>query len=87
MDRVQLLLERDRTELSLLDFGGNGPPVLLLHGLAGHAAEWRETASWMADGHHVLALDERGHGHSTRVPEDVSPQAHNGVRLKKRRRV
>jgi hypothetical protein len=27
------------------DHGGAGPPVMLLHGLAGYAREWDETAS------------------------------------------
>jgi hypothetical protein len=31
--------ERDRTHLSYWDFGGSGPPMLLLHGLAGYAGE------------------------------------------------
>lgn len=62
--------------LSVLDFGGDGPPVLLLHGLAGHAGEWTKTAAWLTADHHVLALDARGHGFSTRRPGDVSPDAH-----------
>jgi pimeloyl-ACP methyl ester carboxylesterase len=68
-------LQRGPVELSCLDFGGAGPPVLLLHGLAGHAGEWGETAGWLAREHRVLALEERGHGHSTTDPGDVSPQA------------
>jgi pimeloyl-ACP methyl ester carboxylesterase len=72
---VRRLLHGDGVELSCLDFGGAGPPVLLLHGLAGHAGEWREMASWLTRGHRVFALDERGHGHSTRAPGDVSPEA------------
>ena len=61
--------------LSVLDFGGDGQPVLLLHGLAGHAGEWTQTADWLTGDHHVLALDARGHGYSTRRPGDVSPDA------------
>jgi pimeloyl-ACP methyl ester carboxylesterase len=67
---------RDGVELACTDFGGSGPPVLLLHGLAGHAGEWSETAAWLAREHRVFALDERGHGHSTRLPPDVSPESH-----------
>jgi pimeloyl-ACP methyl ester carboxylesterase len=63
-------------ELACVDFGGSGPPVILLHGLAGHAGEWSETASWLTESHRVLALDQRGHGHSTRAPSDVSREAH-----------
>ncbi len=63
-------------QLACLDFGGAGPPAMLLHGLAGHAGEWRETASWLRESHRVLALDLRGHGHSTTRPGDLSPEAH-----------
>ena len=59
----------------MTDFGGRGRPVLFLHGLAGHAEEWTETAKWLSDSHHVFALDLRGHGRSDRVPDDVSLRA------------
>lgn len=49
---------------------------MLLHGLAGHAMEWSQTASWLTARHHVLALDLRGHGRSERHPSDVSREAH-----------
>jgi pimeloyl-ACP methyl ester carboxylesterase len=62
--------------LACRDFGGDGSPVLLLHGLAGHAEEWADTARWLAEDHRVLALDARGHGRSARAPRDVSPEAH-----------
>jgi len=58
------------------DFGGTGPPALLLHGLAGHAGEWADTAKWLSECCRVLALDQRGHGRSERVPRDVSRSAH-----------
>lgn len=70
-----LALERDGVRLACLDFGGQGPPALLLHGLAGHAGEWSETASWLTRSHHVLALDQRGHGRSERKPAEVFPAA------------
>ncbi len=41
-------LDRDGVELAGLDFAGEGTPVLLLHGLAGYAGEWRMTADWLA---------------------------------------
>ena len=68
-------LVRDGVRLSVRDFGGDGQPVLLLHGLAGHAEEWAETASWLTIDHRVVALDARGHGRSERVPADVSRAA------------
>lgn len=69
-------LERDGVRLACRDFGGDGPSVLLLHGLAGHAGEWTETAGWLTQRCRVLAFDARGHGRSERVPPDVSRAAH-----------
>ncbi|MER7516993.1 alpha/beta hydrolase [Streptomyces sp. NPDC126499] len=63
--------------LSLRDWGGDGRPLLLLHGLAGHAGEWDGVARRLrADGHRVVALDQRGHGASERYPRDVSRAAY-----------
>jgi pimeloyl-ACP methyl ester carboxylesterase len=72
----ELLLERDGVRLAGLDFGGDGPSVLLLHGLAGHAGEWTDTAQWLTGRCRVVALDARGHGGSERFPADVSRAAH-----------
>lgn len=68
-------LRRDETLLSLVDYGGSGSPILLLHGLAGHGEEWAETAAWLRDGYRVVAMDMRGHGYSERRPADVSVHA------------
>jgi len=64
--------KRDGVSLAWRDFGGDGLPVLLLHGLAGQAEEWTQTASWLTARAHVVAPDARGHGRSERQPEDVS---------------
>src|SRR5262245_24070572 len=46
-----------------LDWGTAGrPPLLLLHGGAQTAHSWDEVAPDFARDHHVLALDQRGHG-------------------------
>lgn len=50
--------------------------MLLLHGLAGHAGEWAETARWLTERYRVVAVDARGHGHSERIPREVSRAAH-----------
>jgi pimeloyl-ACP methyl ester carboxylesterase len=68
-------LTRAGTDLALWDFGGDGPSALLVHGLAGHAEEWSETAGWLRESRHVFALDLRGHGRSDTRPADVSPTA------------
>ena len=71
-----MLLVRDGVRLAGLDFGGDGPLALLLHGLVGHAGEWVDTAGWLTGRCRVVALDARGHGGSERSPADVSRAAH-----------
>jgi pimeloyl-ACP methyl ester carboxylesterase len=68
-------LRRETVRLACLDFGGTGDAVLLLHGLAGHAGEWRAMARLLTRAHRVLALDQRGHGRSATRPADVSREA------------
>ena len=75
MDRWSFV-ERDETVLACRNFGGVGPDALLLHGLAGHAGEWTETAHWLTARRRVLGSDARGHGRSDRIPTDVSRDAH-----------
>jgi pimeloyl-ACP methyl ester carboxylesterase len=65
-------MHRDGVRLAYREFGGEGPSLLLLHGLAGHAEEWAQTASWLTARCRVVALDARGHGRSERLPGDVS---------------
>jgi len=62
--------------LEALAFGGEGPGVLLLHGLAGTATEWDGTATWLRETHHVVGLDQRGHGRSERRPRELTPAAY-----------
>jgi pimeloyl-ACP methyl ester carboxylesterase len=55
----------------------HGPlPVVLLHGLAGWHGEWDGTACSLASRRRVVALDQRGHGASSRRPGDTSREAH-----------
>jgi pimeloyl-ACP methyl ester carboxylesterase len=75
---VELRLEHGEASLCALDFGGRGPPAVLLHGLAGYGGEWADTASWLREHHRVVALDQRGHGASARVPTTVAPGAFVG---------
>lgn len=46
------------------DWGGDLPPLVLLHGFTGHARTWDRFAAAMRDRYRVLALDQRGHGES-----------------------
>ncbi|MGC1341283.1 MAG: alpha/beta fold hydrolase, partial [Candidatus Binataceae bacterium] len=51
--------------LNCLDYGGEGkPPILFLHGGSAHAHWWDFVAPAFIADFHVLALDQRGHGHS-----------------------
>jgi pimeloyl-ACP methyl ester carboxylesterase len=48
-----------------LEWGApSSPPMVLLHGLTGHAHTWDHMAPQLAERYHVLALDQRGHGDS-----------------------
>ncbi|MFJ8015233.1 alpha/beta fold hydrolase [Streptomyces sp. NPDC096339] len=67
---------RDGVRLSCRDWGGDGPAVLLLHGLAGHAGEWDAVARHLSPRYRVVAVDQRGHGASERRPRDVSRAAY-----------
>ncbi|WP_231950483.1 alpha/beta fold hydrolase [Allokutzneria albata] len=48
----------------VVDFGGSGQPILLLHGLMGRARTWWPVAQWLKRYGRVHGLDQRGHGHS-----------------------
>ena len=48
--------------------GGEGSPLVLLHGLGGAASNWVELAPALARDHRVLALDLPGHGGSSPLP-------------------
>lgn len=62
----------------MTDRGGDGPPVILLHGLAGSSRELLPTADALTDRFHVLLIDQRGHGRSLRRPADLSREAFVG---------
>ncbi|NLV81141.1 MAG: alpha/beta hydrolase [Rhodococcus sp.] len=46
----------------LHDEGGNGRPILLLHGLMGSARTWRRQVPWLREHGHVYTFDAAGHG-------------------------
>ncbi len=50
----------------MVEFGGEGPGILLLHGLMGRATTWWRTAQWLRRYGRVVALDARAHGRATR---------------------
>jgi pimeloyl-ACP methyl ester carboxylesterase len=66
---------REGIRLWCAEYGGPGPSVILLHGLAGYAEEWAETAAWLSGSFRVVAIEQRGHGRSEQSPADVSSKA------------
>ncbi len=56
------------TELAWFEWGSPGDPVVLMvHATGLHARCWASTAAHL-DGYHVVALDQRGHGESSKRP-------------------
>jgi len=54
----------DGRRLSVLDWGGDKPPLLLLHGVGGNAWMWGGLAETLRQHRRPLALDFRGYGDS-----------------------
>ncbi len=52
--------------------GGDGPPLLLVHGLAGAAGNWVDLAPRLASRHRVLIPDLPGHGASGDGPPSAT---------------
>ncbi len=50
--------------IHLADWKGEGLPILLLHGMAGHTHWWDSAAPILARRHRTIAMDFRGHGDS-----------------------
>jgi 3-oxoadipate enol-lactonase len=48
--------------------GGEGPPLVLVHGLGGAASNWTELVPLLARRHRLLVPDLPGHGGSTALP-------------------
>ena len=54
----------DGVYLAVVEFGGSGTPILLLHGLMGRATTWWPVAQWLRRYGRVVGVDARGHGRS-----------------------
>jgi pimeloyl-ACP methyl ester carboxylesterase len=56
-----------------IDEGGEGPVIVLMHGLAGCKELWRETLEPLRrSGYRAIAFDHRGHGESPDIPSPWS---------------
>ena len=66
-----------------LDWGGDGEPLLALHGLASSGHWYRRVAPFLSDRYRIIAPDQRGHGATTQAPGgyDWQTLAEDAVRL------
>jgi pimeloyl-ACP methyl ester carboxylesterase len=61
--------------------GGEGPVLVLVHGIASTSGAWREVLPWLAQRFTVLAPDLLGHGESAKPRGDYSLGAYaSGIR-------
>src|SRR5436190_2467601 len=78
IERVEVSLHGHRVNFNI---AGQGTPVVLIHGVAGRAAQWDETVQLLAEHHTVVAPDLLGHGDSAKPRGDYSLGAHaSGIR-------
>jgi pimeloyl-ACP methyl ester carboxylesterase len=56
----------DSIEISYLQWGDRGIPLLLLHGMADHGLVWSSLGDYLGTDYQVIAPDLRGHGESSK---------------------
>ncbi|MFC7441741.1 alpha/beta fold hydrolase [Laceyella putida] len=61
-----MMIKVNGIQLHVVDYGGQGEPVVLIHGLTANARYWDAVAERMRDKYHVIALDIRGRGDSAK---------------------
>ncbi|HET6576983.1 MAG TPA: alpha/beta hydrolase [Gemmatimonadales bacterium] len=64
--RVRFVAVAPDVRLEVLDWGGQGPPLVFLSGLQDVAHGFDDFAPQFTDRHHVLAITRRGYGASSR---------------------
>lgn len=63
-------------DLHLVDFGGNGEPIICVHGLTANSRYWDSVAERLVDHYRVLAVDLRGRGDSEKPPTGYNIYQH-----------
>ncbi|MEA2444146.1 MAG: hypothetical protein QOJ12_1438, partial [Thermoleophilales bacterium] len=69
IERAEVKLHGHRVNFNI---AGEGPPVVLIHGVAGRADQWDQTMVLLAERHTVIAPDLLGHGESAKPRGDYS---------------
>ncbi|GCE28106.1 hypothetical protein KDA_35900 [Dictyobacter alpinus] len=64
-DYIDSSVQVGEISIAVRDFGGSGPPVVLLHGGGRNLCDWYRTVPFLHPYHRVVALDLRSHGYST----------------------
>ena len=57
----------DDLTIRYMDWGGDGPPAIALHGLASSAHWYDLVAPYLRDQFRIIAPDQRGHGRTTQA--------------------
>ena len=70
-------------DVHCLDWGGDGAPMLALHGLASSGHWYRRLAPHLSGDYRIIAPDQRGHGATTQAPSgyDWQTLAEDAVRV------
>jgi pimeloyl-ACP methyl ester carboxylesterase len=62
-------IDSDGVAIHYRDWGGRGPPLILLHATGFLAALWQPVAERLAGRFRVVTVDQRGHGDSGKPPD------------------
>ena len=69
------VVESDGVAIHYLDWGGDGPPLLLIHATGFLGALWRPIAERLTGRFRVVAFDQRGHGESGKPADGYTFEA------------
>jgi pimeloyl-ACP methyl ester carboxylesterase len=71
--KVHRTIVRGDARLAVTDWGGDGPPLVLIHGLTGSQRVWDAVAAQLDDQCRVITYDHRCHGSSSRSADHSWP--------------